>query len=175
MKRLNLLKLWVSLSTLSASRVPLSFCHSTPQRFFPFFLSIVSSHWSITLNEPGSAPSQLPPPFLWVSSESAFLLRSHYLAGRLPAESRWQLSAPFSLVCSVLSSSLRHHPLPLCRSQFFFTSSRLWMFTVLTCCSCQPRFGSRTIPLLNLCGVLMLDNDATLLRLFSSKTFFNMF
>lgn len=105
-RRLNPLKLWASLRTLSASQLPLPFFHSTPPVIFLFsFLTIVYSHSSVALNEPGwqglHAVSAATTVFifeLWIG----FPLRSHYPAGPLPAASRRQLSSPFSpLFCLV--------------------------------------------------------------------------
>lgn len=84
-----------------------SFSLPTPSVLFPFetvfflfsffpFCSHTEVSPRMNLAGKASTPSQLPPPLLFLSSESAFPLRSHYPAGLLPAESRRQLSTPFS-------------------------------------------------------------------------------
>lgn len=71
------------------------FCkHSQPsfpfstQRPFLVFLSILLSRWSVSPDEPASTSSLLPPLLLFLSSESAFPLRSYY-----PATCRVQAAA----------------------------------------------------------------------------------
>lgn len=78
---------------------PMFFLFSPP--FFSFFPHTDVWPW-MNLAGRGSTPSQLPPPLLFLNSESAFPLRSHYPASPLPAESRRQLSAPFSLLFSLV-------------------------------------------------------------------------
>ena len=114
------------------------FCkHSQPsfpfstQWPFLFFLSILLSRWSVSPDEPASTSSLLPPLLLFLSSESAFPLRSYY-----PATCRVQAAALCLYKPTVISClhppPSSSSPSPHCHSQLLFRYSRMLMITVLT-------------------------------------------